>query len=398
MRRGLSPVGEPKVREAFDQGFREKRFFLSSNGIKMSELSEFKIIAVPVGTVEDWSDLTAMKTVSRTIGSGLKLGDIVAVQSSVPVGTTETVVCPILEKESGLRVEEEFGLIYSPQRLAEGHEVEDIEDNYPAIVSGMGQKSLEVGSTLYGLIAKRGVLKMSSVRAAEMEKLCEGIYRDVNIALSNELSHLCEAADIDFWEVRMAANSQPYSNLHKPGTGVGGLCIPFYSTFVIRKAIELGIEAEIISVGRRINESMPEYTVNQALRLLTTVRKSTKGAKCAILGLAFRGDIPDSRFSPTYAIVALLRNKGLSVNVHDPYIFSDTLLDSDVALTDSIEKAVKGAQLIIVSTDHSQYRKLNGRSLGTMVGEPFAIFDGRGVLEPEAFDRRYYGGIGRIAR
>ncbi|NIM45843.1 MAG: nucleotide sugar dehydrogenase, partial [Nitrososphaeria archaeon] len=143
---------------------------------------------------------------------------------------------PILEEESLLTAGEDFALAFSPERVYEGRVLEDIEERYPKVVGGIDQNSTELFSILYTRIAKKGVLKMSSPTAAELSKLFEGIYRDVNIALANELSKLCHRLDNDFEEVRIASNSQPFSHIHKPGPGVGGACIPFYPYFVIERA------------------------------------------------------------------------------------------------------------------------------------------------------------------
>ena len=136
------------------------------------------------------------------MGSGLKRGDVVSLNPSVPPGASEDIVIPILEKESGLRVEQDFYMVYNPERIYEGRAIEDLEERYPAIVAGAGAKSLEIGAKIYRLIAKKGIIKMNSIRAAETEKLLEGVYRDVNIALANEMAKFCENVGVDFWEAR----------------------------------------------------------------------------------------------------------------------------------------------------------------------------------------------------
>src|SRR6185295_7489456 len=192
-RNGRTHVPEPGVNEAFSKGLKEKRFYVYDNLVKASEDANFKMICVPVLLTDSFSaDLAAVKQVASAIGRGLKKGDIVSLNPSVPPGTSEDVVLPILEKESGLQVERDFYMVYNPERIYEGRAIEDIEERYPAVVAGAGPKSLEIGTKIYSIIARKGIIRMSSMRTAETEKLLEGVYRDVNIALANEMAKFCE--------------------------------------------------------------------------------------------------------------------------------------------------------------------------------------------------------------
>src|SRR5918997_1880395 len=264
-RKGRTHIYEPGVNDAFSKGLKEKRFFVYGDPLKGSQDSHFKLICVPVLLTHSFSaDLSAVKQVATAIGQGLKKGDVVSLNPSVPPGTSEDVVLPILEEQSGLKVEQDFYMVYNPERIYEGRAIEDIEERYPAIVAGAGAKSLEIGAKLYSLVAKKGVIKMGNIRTAEAEKLLEGVYRDVNIALANEMAKFCEKAGVDFWEAREAANSQPFCHLHKPGPGVGGACIPVYPHFILHAANLTGVDCKIVRFGRSINDSMPSYCVNQA--------------------------------------------------------------------------------------------------------------------------------------
>src|SRR5918998_4320731 len=181
-RKGRTHVNEPGVAEAFSRGLREKRFFVYSDPVKASQDSRFKLICVPVLLTDSFSaDLSAVKQVTIAIARGLKKGDVVSLNPSVPPGTSEDVVLPILENESGLKVERDFYMVYNPERIYEGRAIKDIETRYPAVVAGAGAKSLEIGTKLYSLVAKKGVIKISNIRTAEAEKLLEGVYRDFNI-------------------------------------------------------------------------------------------------------------------------------------------------------------------------------------------------------------------------
>src|ERR687898_1401997 len=216
-REGKTHIPEPGVSDAYENGLHNKKFFVYDDLIKASQDSFLKMICVPVLAADGTAELSAVKNVATAIGKGLKKNDVVTLNPSVPPGTTEDVVIPILQKQSHLTVEEDFYMIYNPERIYEGRAIEDIEERYPAIVAGAGAKSLEIGAKLYSLVAKKGVIKMGKIRTAETEKLLEGVYRDVNIALANEMAKFCEKAGVDFWEAREAANSQPFCHIHKPG-------------------------------------------------------------------------------------------------------------------------------------------------------------------------------------
>lgn len=389
-KKGKTHVPEPGVNEAFSKGLKERRFSVYDDPVKVSQDASFKMICVPVLLTDSFSpDLAAVKQVASAIGRGLKRGDVVSLNPSVPPGTSEDVVLPILENESGFKVEQDFYMVYNPERIYEGRAIEDIEERYPAVVAGAGPKSLEIGSKLYSLVAKKGVIRMSSMRTAEAEKLLEGVYRDVNIALANEMAKFCEKVGVNFWEAREAANSQPFSHIHKPGAGVGGACIPVYPQFILYTAEINKVECNITRLGRNINDSMPAYCVDKAVRLLDGPGVSQ--SRVALLGLAFRGGVSDTRLSPTYrAIEELKKLKVKEIRVHDPLVANDPNLPQDVMLTSSLSKAVQGADLVILVSDHPEYRNLTLKELG---GAP--VYDGRGVLDRSRFAGGRFAAIGK---
>ena len=378
-RRGRTTIPEPHVNGAFKRGIDSGRFELYDDPIKASQDSFFKMICVPVLSQDHGlsADLSAVSEVATMIGKGLKKGDVVSLNPSVPPGTTEDVVIPIIEKQSQLRVTKDFNMIYNPERIYEGRAVADIEENYPAILSAVGPKSKEIAYTIYSHIFKKGVLLLDSIRTAEAEKLFEGVYRDVNIALANEMAKFCEAAGIDFWQARDAANSQPYCHIHKPGIGVGGACIPVYPQFVLDVAKKINVLCEVTNISRSINDSMPAYCVREATRLLnfSKLPKST----ITILGLAFRGDVSDTRLSPTYTIIKELEKFGVKkIIIHDPLVSEDPTLSNfhNVTLTSDIKRAIKNSDLVILATDHHEYKKLGKTFFGKI-----PVYDGRGILE-----------------
>ena len=406
---GKTHLLEPGVNEAFTKGIEDNHFEVYEDLVKASLDSYFKMICVPVLATNGSADLTAIKDVAKSIGKGLKKFDVVALNPSVPPGTTEEVVLPILEKESGFKAETDFYMIYNPERIYEGRAIEDIEQRYPAIISGAGVRSLNIGTKIYSIIFKKGVIAMSSIRTAETEKLLEGVYRDVNIALANELAKFCEKVGIDFWEARDAANSQPFCHIHKPGAGVGGACIPVYPQFILHTADQMNIDCNITRMGRIINDSMPAYSVERATELLKEQEEKNNRKKqgkehlekdfvnkgeliITLLGLAFRGGVSDTRLSPTYKVIEEFQKlKVKEIRIHDPLIINDPSLSGkqNIILTSNLNEAIQGTDLVMLIADHPEYRTLTPDDLG---GAP--IYDGRGMLDRSKFDHSAFASIG----
>jgi nucleotide sugar dehydrogenase len=396
--KGISPfLDEPNIPQAVRSFVREGRFNATTDLVKASENSDVKFVTVPTTTISKKGfNGEALELALRSMGRGLKKGDAVSIECTVPPTTTEKWVKPILEEESLLVAGEEFALAFSPERVYEGRVLEDIEERYTKIVGGIDHKSTELFSILYGRIAKKGVLEMSSSTVAELSKVFEGIYRDVNIALANELSKFCHKLDISFEEVRMASNSQPFSHIHKPGPGVGGACIPFYPYFVLERADNIGVKMGLTMLARNINEGMPDYVLLLAQKAMDEIGKELPDKKTAVLGLAFRGDVADSRSSPTYEIVDRLVEMRAEVIVHDPFIEYDKRLASKcVRLVKSIEDAVGDASLLIIATDHTEYKKIDLTKIVRMMDSPAAVVDGRNVIKITQIPKgMYFTGIG----
>jgi len=388
---GISHQHEPFLSQIFTKALKKNKLQISNDGISASKNSQIKIVAVPVALKNNIIDLSIIKLVANNISKGLKKNDCVIICPSLPPGTTEKIILPILEKNSNLKGEKDFFLIYNPERIFEGRALQDIEENYPAIISGLGPKSLKFAENLLSIISKKGILKMSSLSAAEAEKLFEGVYRDVNIALANELSDYCERAKINFYEARKGANSQPFCHLHYPGTGVGGLCIPVYPRFIINNSITLGKHMQILEHSRKINDFMPKKCVSDALRLFGKNKKNTKNVKVAVLGLGFRGEVNDTRLSPTYDVIKQFLKKGHKVIVHDPYVKEDDNLPNSVPLHYNLKSVLKQADLVFISTDHKQYSKINQSFLKN---NSVIIYDGRNILNKTKFKKSFIKTIG----
>ncbi|HKO39834.1 MAG TPA: nucleotide sugar dehydrogenase, partial [Nitrososphaeraceae archaeon] len=391
-REGKTHIPEPGVNEAFQKGIINKKLSIYDDLVEASKDSFLKMICVPVLAADGTADLSAVKNVAVAIGKGLKKNDVVVLNPSVPPGTTEDVVIPILQKQSGLTVENDFYVVYNPERIYEGRAIEDIEQRYPGVIAGSGKKSLEISKKVFSFIYQKGVIAMSNIKSAETEKLFEGVYRDVNIALANELAIFSERLGINFWEVRNAANSQPFCHIHKPGIGVGGACIPIYPQFILKTAKMLEVDCKLTKSGRLLNNSMPKYCVTQALNLIKP--KKSKDLRITLLGLAFRGGVSDTRLSPTYEVIKELQKvKVKEIIVHDPLVKKDDHLSkyTNTYLMNDLEEALRETDLIMIIADHEEYKKLDPHNIGKS-----ALYDGRGIIMKNKFSGSNNAMIGNL--
>ncbi len=373
---------EPKAREAFIEGINSKRLTATTNGKWASKYSDIKIISVPVGLDKRSADLRFLYSAVEDIITGLKKNDIIIITPTVPIGTSNKII-KWIENKSKLNVEKDFFLIYTPERISAGQAISDIENNYPPILSGAGKISIKIANKMFEVISSKKPITMSTIEAAEAEKLIEGLYRDVNIALANELSRFCENLGIDYWEVREAANSQPYSHLHKPGIGVGGYCIPVYPWLLTQTAIDKGIDMNFALLGRYTNEKMPRYSVSRIMSEINNKKKLT----ALILGLSFRGNVADNRISPTYDISDELIQNNIKVRVHDPFFSYDPLLPKEVKLSKDLDKVISGVDIIIIATDHDEYKEITEDYIIRKSKKKPLIFDGRNILDRSKFEK-----------
>jgi len=398
---------EEIVREIIISSYNKKRFSIRSIDEISSEASDIYNIIVPVNWVGDKPDFESLKRASEAVGDVLSRGDLVIVESSVPPGTTRGLVAKILEKRSGLVAGRDFGLAYSPERVSIGRGFYDLTRNYPKIIAGIDNYSLEIVSLIYSEISEKGVLRASSLEVAEFEKLAEGIYRDVNIALANSLAEIARRIGLDFWEIRELANSQPYSHIHTPGVGVGGVCLPYYPKFLLWYLSSVGEGkcwcGELIALAREINTDQPRRVVDLVLEGSKIIGiEDLYRSKVCVLGLSYRGDIPDTRESPTYHISRELVSRGFSeIVIHDPFVARDDFLEKiGVSLTSDLRECLSNSKIIISATDHGVYKDLSTNHIKHLSGEKkILIIDGRNIIKysSESDDSRkcLYGGIGK---
>jgi UDP-N-acetyl-D-glucosamine dehydrogenase len=313
----------------------------------------------------DWRSVDA---VCLAIGRGLRAGTTVSLETTVPVGTTRGRVTPALEAHSGLRAGADFDIVFSPERVSTGSAFRDL-DTYPKLVGGLDSAGERRGVGLYQRFIGAEVRAMGSAEAAELTKLTETTYRDVNIAFANELARYADRLGLDVQDVIEAANSQPYSHVHSPGVAVGGHCIPVYPHFVLAG----DPDARLPRVAREVNDAMPAYAVQMLARELGAL----EGRAILILGVAYRGGVKELAFSGAAALRDELRARGARPLASDP-LYSEGELETAGYAPWVAGERVDGA---IVQADHERYRTLGPGD----VGGAMVVVDGRGVLDLDAF-------------
>lgn len=307
------------------------------------------IVIVPTPIFENKkADLTYVISACESIKKGLKKGNLVIIESTVPPETGINVIKPLLE-ESGLICGEDFYLSYSPERALPNNTIFEMTHN-ARIIGGFNEKSADLTAQLYSYITQGEIIKVKNITSAEMVKLMENTYRDVNIALSNELAKICEKINVNANEVINAANYHPRVNLHTPGPGVGGHCIPIDPYFLIEIAEKYGETAKLISDSRVINDSMPDH-------VLSILSKFNDGiSTVSVLGIAYKGNVDDVRETPSKKLIELLIKNGYRVVANDPIVKKEVIETFNVDSV-SYEDSLK-SDCIIIMTDHDMYKEL----------------------------------------
>lgn len=298
-----------------------KGMLLATTDFSFIKDVDFIAICVPTPLDEHQQpDISYVKNSTIEISKYLKKGTMVVLESTTYPGTTEELIKPLLESGSGLKCEKDFYLGFSPERVDPGNLIYKTK-NTPKVVGAVGKDATEVISSMYRAVLDGDVHEVSSPAVAEMEKILENTYRNINIGLVNELAILCEKMGISLWEVIDAAKTKPYGfQAFYPGPGLGGHCIPLDPYYLSWKAREYGFHTSMIESSMMINDKMPEYCVERASKILNEYKKSLNGSKVLVLGVAYKQDIDDYRESPALRVIEEFEKNGSLVDFYDPFI------------------------------------------------------------------------------
>jgi UDP-N-acetyl-D-mannosaminuronic acid dehydrogenase len=351
-----------------------------------AEDATLHVVIVPTLLSSDRDpDLSVVEAVADSIAAGLAPGDLVVVESTLPPGTCAEVLRSRLVRQSGLDAGE-FGLAFCPERAASGRALRDIRTERPKVVGGVDDESTRAAALVYEELVDNDVVVVSDATTAESVKVFEGLYRDANIALANELARFTDELDIDVREAIDAANTQPFCDIHTPGPGVGGHCIPYYPYFVLNW---LETAAPLVRTARTVNDSMPGFVVEKVRDGLAADRVDVDDATVLVLGLTYRAGVAETRASPAVDVCEDLAARGATVLAVDPLVedasgFGATLVPLEAVHDRDVDAAV-------LATAHEEFEAVDWSAF-----EPMTVVDARDAIDGGAErHRRYTVGRGR---
>jgi len=401
---GKNPIGgdEPGLSELIACVVKKGTFCVSED---ISECKDADAVLLDVQTPTDSDRIPryeSLKEVSAQVGKYIRPGTLVVIESTVAPGTTENIVKPILEESSGMRAGQDFSLAFCYERVMVGRLLHNIVE-LPRIVGGIDEKSTQCAMELYGHIVKAKLCPTDAL-TAETAKVVENAYRDVNIAFSNEVALICESLGIDAYEVRELVNtlpndpvnsaSNPVRNMHFPGCGVGGHCLP-KDSWLLKYGLDtygkFKFSPKIITASRELNDSMPIHVADLTQEALAEHNKEISGSKIAVLGVAFLENSDDTRNTPTTALYDELTKRGAQPILHDPHV-----RDFEFPFTKELDKALTDADAVILITKHKEYKDIDLKELATKLATPILI-DGRNMFSRDAKVKAglTYRGVGK---
>jgi UDP-N-acetyl-D-mannosaminuronic acid dehydrogenase len=341
---------------------------------------------------DDAPDLSELRTVLRDVAGGLDAGDLVLVESAVPPGTCADIVEPILLAGSDLEAGE-FGVAACPTRAAPGRALKDLRGTHPKIVGGVDRESTRAAAVVYDELRVSDVMTVPDSTVAECAKVIESAYRDVNVALANELARLADEMETDVRRAIQAANTQPHCQVHAPGPGTGGYALPDHPHYLIN---EYATATPLLAAARETNESMPEFTARTLVRELAAVDTHIEDAVVVLMGLTYRRSVADARKSPAVALGETLSQFGATVVGVDPLLEDFSTFD-DVYLADLEHIREMDVDAAVLVTDHNEFEEFDWETFS----DPVVVLDGRDALDPdesEALDDHHVYTIGRGAK
>lgn len=398
---GKTAVAEPGLSDLVAHSVRNGRLRATTDFSAVAE-NDFVIVNVGTPLGPDYEPIVDdIKAAAQAVGEHLRPGHVIILKSTVPPDTTETLVQPILEEASGLRAGVDFGLAFCPERLAEGQAIQELT-SIPVVVGAVDERSARACATLW-----RQTLGVESVivddpRTAEMVKLADNLWVDLNVAMANELAKLCDRLGMDALQVIEAANTMPKGghpvNILRPSMGVGGYCLTKDPWFLNHLGQSVGLELSIPRTSRTVNDTMPGYTYGLLTQLLAAQGKSVESSRIAVLGIAFKNNTGDCRLTPTKYVVSLLEESGCQLSVHDPWVAEEEAQTvTRIPLSPDVESAVKDADALVVLAGHREFHKVPLTRLAELTAAGCVFLDGRNSFDPEAVRAAgfVYKGIGR---
>lgn len=350
--------------------------------------SDIVIVCVPTPVDESFfPDLSPVKSATQSIVKNLKKGQLVIIESTINPGVCEEVVEPIFS-QAGYKIGKDYEMAHCPERINPGDPKWDVT-NIPRVVGSFTKNGLARAVKFYEDIIDASIMPMKSIREAEAVKIVENSFRDINIAFVNELAKSFDKLDIDLSDVIKGASTKPFAFMpHFPSCGVGGHCIPVDPYYLIERAKASGFDHEFLKIARKVNNSMPEYTVEILQDALNKIKLPLNGTTVGVLGISYKANVADLRESPSLRIIQHLKKHGANVITFDPHI-------TEKSSEKSLASLLKKSDAIIIATDHKEFKELDPQTFkknGVLV-----IIDGKNCIDPKSIKKLgiVYKGIGR---
>ncbi|WP_255171688.1 nucleotide sugar dehydrogenase [Natrononativus amylolyticus] len=372
-------AGEPGLSELIAEQVRRDRLRATTDGAAAAADARVHVIIVPTLVDDDYEpDLSTIEAVVDDIAVGLAPGDLVIAESTLPPGTCRDVIKPHLAAKSGLEPGE-FGVAFCPERTASGTALRDIRGEYPKVVGGVDEESTRAAALVYGELSSNDVHVVSDATTAEAVKVFEGVYRDVNIALANELARITDELGISVREAIATANDLPMCHLHDPGPGVGGHCIPNYPHFLLSQTAD---PMCLTRTARTINEGMPGFTVSRLVCELASGGVDIEDASVLVCGFTYRPGVAETRAAPALQVVSRLRELGATVYGVDPLVDPEAYGAHALEIDELASRPLDAAVLV---TPHEEFERIDWDAL-----EQLVVVDGRDALDLEDSHHRTY--------
>ena len=367
LNRGVTHFEEPGLSETLGEVVSSGQFTAARAPVP----ADMYLICVPTAlTPEGVPLLGNVEAAASAVAEVIPQGALVVLESTVPPGTTAGLLKDVLESASGLEAGTGFSLVHCPERVLPGNIMREIVGN-ARIIGGLDDGATRRATAIYSTFVD-GELTATDSTTAEVVKLAENIYRDVNIALANDLATICEDVGVDVWEAIHVANLHPRVNVHQPGPGVGGYCVPLAAGFMLAGA---NTEAPVIWAARGVNDARPA----QFVELVAEMVSETDRPEIAVFGLSYKGGVGDPRYSPSVEIIERLRDKGMNVRIHDPLVakYSEPLL--------GLEDALSGADLLALLVDHPNFGQIDPHTVARLM-RGSSVIDTRNVIDAGAWN------------
>lgn len=393
-------IDEPNLDDLVNKVIQSNHFFVTTDFQDVMKKVDVIIICVPTPVrLDKVPDYSKIIEICENVLQYLKKDDLIIVESTVSPETVENLIIPIIKKNTKLIAGKDYGIACCPERSNPGSILSNFK-NMPRVIGGYTKKSTEISVAIYKFVIDADIIQVSNEKTACAVKLTENIFRDVNIALINELAILYEKLGLDIIEIIEAASSKWNFQPHFPGAGVGGPCLPSNPYYLIQEAIKVGYVPHLIRMAREINDRMPHHIVELTLEGLNQAGKSVKNAKIAILGATYKPHLHDFQLSPVVPIIQSLTDLGAQISIYDPFIQSKDISQMDFLSESnsesSIENAVKNSDCIIIITAHQQFKQLTIKELKQYTAKFLVIIDGRNIFNPKNVpDDVIYVGVGR---